>query len=120
MTVSPCSCMIRRNTPCVLGCWGPRFSVIRFSSSTTPSSPGASKMVSPSSGLWAGISPGMSVSAMRAFPSVGVPYELLYGDVFEVCFEIPPHGEADKVVGQQDASQIGMAQEANAHHFEGF
>src|SRR5919199_3843176 len=125
ITVSPCSCMIRRNTPCVLGCCGPRFSVSRLSSSTTPSSPGSSKMVSPSSGPSAGVSPGISVSAMAVSPdcvtecSVRLVNELLDGDVVVVGLVIATHREADEVVRQQDAAQVGVAQEADAHHLEG-
>src|SRR5207302_8242647 len=107
------------------GCWGPRLSVIRLSSSTTPISPGSSKMVSPSSGPCAGPSPGISVSTIRCLlpsfrigPEISVRLvsELLYGDVLVVCLVVAAHREADEVVGQQDASQIGMAEEADAHH----
>src|SRR5438309_662038 len=124
-TDSPCSCMMRRKTPCVLGCCGPRLSVIRLSSSTTPISPGSSKMVSPSSGPRAGPSPGISVSTItvpsaffpsRAECSVRLVSELLYGDVLVVCLVVAAHREPDEVVGQQDASQVGMAEEADAHH----
>src|SRR5439155_990246 len=92
--------MMRRKTPCVLGCCGPRLSVIRLSSSTTPISPGSSKMVSPSSGPRAGPSPGISVSTItvpsaffpnRAECSVRLVSELLYGDVLVVCLVVAAH-----------------------------
>src|SRR5579859_602694 len=123
MTVSPWSCMIRRKTPCVLGCCGPRLSVIRFSSSTTPSAPGDSKMVSPNSPLCAGVRPGIwtSVSAIQAASqSVRLVNELLDGDVLIVGLVVASHREADEVVGQQNAAQVGMAQKADTHHLEGF
>src|SRR5216684_6293909 len=125
MTVSPCSCITMRNTPCVLGCCGPRLSVIRFSSSTTPREPGASKMVSPSSAPWAGVRPGMliNVSAMDDFSSpqsVRLVNELFDGDVLIVGLVIPTHGETHKVVRQQNAPQVGVADEADTHHLERF
>src|SRR5216683_166771 len=123
MTVSPCSCITMRNTPCVLGCCGPRLSVIRFSSSTTPSEPGASKMVSPNSGPWTGVRPGMltSVSAIDgASQSVRLVNELFDGDVLIVGLVVSTHREADEIVGQQNAAQVGVAQEADPHHLEGF
>src|SRR4030081_3742752 len=128
MTVSPCSCMIKRKTPWVLGCCGPRLSVISVSptSSTTPEGSMVSKMVSPSSAPRLGARPGISVSAMVIFfssdasGSVRLVDELLDGDVVVVHFVIASHGEADEVVGQQDAAQVWVAEEANAHHFEGF
>src|SRR6266567_3353032 len=112
MTVSPWSCMMSRNTPWVLGCCGPRLSVIRFCSSTTPSSPGSSKMVSPSSGPSAWPSPGINVSAMVAVLliltecSVRLVNELLDRNVVVVGFVIAAHGEADEIVRQQDAAQL--------------
>src|SRR6266851_4467740 len=123
MTVSPWSCMIRRKTPCVLGCCGPRLSVIRFASSTTPSEPGASNTVSPSSAPWAGVRPGIwtSVSAIDgASQLVRLVNELLDGDVLIVGFVVPTHREADKIVRQQNAAQVGVTEEADAHHLEGF
>src|SRR5579859_5560844 len=124
MTVSPWSCMIMRKTPWVLGCCGPRLSVIRFSSSTMPSAPGASKMVSPSSGLCAGVRPlSTSVSVMgwtTPLQSVRLVHELFDGDVLKVGLVVAPHREADEVVGQQDFAQVGVAEEADAHHLVGF
>src|SRR6266851_6933369 len=128
MTVSPCSCMMSRNTPCVLGCCGPRLSVIRVppTSSRTPEASTSSKMVSPSSALREGARPEINVSAMVVFfawdasPSVRLVDKLLDGNVVVVRFVVASHGEADEVVGQQDAAQIGVAEEADAHHFEGF
>src|SRR5229473_5670088 len=123
MTVSPCSCITMRKTPCVLGCCGPRLSVIRFSSSTTPSEPGASKMVSPSSGPWTGVRPGMltNVSAIDdASQSVRLVNELFDGDVLIVGLVVPTHGETYEVVRKQNAPQVGVAEEADTHHLEGF
>src|SRR4051794_11152123 len=122
MTVSPCSCMIMRNTPWVLGCCGPRFRVSVFSSSTTPRGPICSKIVSPSSGLWVGVRSGMSVSVMScvsASRSIRLVDELLDGDVVVVGLVVPTHREADEVVGQQDLSQVGVPHEADAHHLKG-
>src|SRR5438552_9817578 len=123
MTVSPCSCITIRSTPWVLGCCGPRLSVIRFSSSTTPSAPGASKMVSPNSAPWTGIRPGMltSVSAIDvASQSVRLVNELLNGDVLKVGLVVAPHWETHKVVWQQNSTQVGVAEETDTHHLERF
>src|SRR5215208_3680959 len=122
MTVSPWSCMIMRNTPCVLGCWGPRLRVSRFSSSTTPTAPGVSKIESPSSAPSGGARPGIIVSAIcvRASQSVRLVDELFDGDVVEVSLVVAAHGETDEIVGQQNATQVRVAEEANAHHLERF
>src|SRR6267143_921863 len=123
MTVSPCSCITMRNTPCVLGCCGPRLSVIRFASSTTPRAPGASNIVSPSSAPCAGVRPGMltRVSAIDdAFQSVRLVHELFDGDVLIVGLVVATHREPDEIVGQQNAPQVGVTEEADAHHLEGF
>src|SRR5438105_7903898 len=121
ITVSPCNCMIIRKTPCVLGCCGPRLSVIKFSSSTTPSAPGASKMVSPNSAPWTGVKPGMltSVSAIDvASQSVRLVNELLNRDVLKVGLVVASHWETHKVVRQQNPTQVGMAEETDTHHLE--
>src|SRR5438105_4688317 len=135
MTVSPWSCMIRRKTPCVLGCWGPRLSVSRPSpgSSTIPCGPNVSKIVSPSSGLKLGVRPGRRVSAISVVcpradgasqrlskKLIRFVNELFHRDVGEVRLIIATHGKADEVVGHQDAAQVGMSEEADAHHLEGF
>src|SRR6266568_48411 len=102
MTVSPCSCITTRKTPWVLGCCGPRFRVSRFSSSTTPRESRDSKMVSPSSAPCPGTRPwGERVSTIALRRLV-----------------VPAHGKADEIVRQQDAAQVGMAKEADAHHLE--
>src|SRR5229473_813744 len=54
----------------------------------------------------------VSAIALYASPLVRLVDELLEGDVLKVRLVIPPHRKADEVVRQQDAPQVGMAEES--------
>src|SRR5919202_5225712 len=111
-TVSPWNCMTSRNTPCVDGCCGPRFNVSRPSPTSSTSPPGstASNRVSPRSRSSIG------VETREESVIAQLRHQLAHGHVVEVGLVVLAHGEADKVVRQQDLAQVRVAEEADAHH----
>src|SRR6266852_3673401 len=54
----------------------------------------------------------VSAIALYGSPLVRLVDELLDSDVLKVRLVIPPHRKADEIVRQQDASQVGMAEES--------
>src|SRR3954462_7191110 len=102
-TVSPSSCMMRRNTPCVLGCCGPILSVISFGESDSRIS-----MATPSDTAEALLAAGRRVLALCAV------LEVLDQDVLVIERPVFPERVAGEVVVQQDATQVRVAHELDA------
>src|SRR3954462_11003359 len=99
-TVSPSSCMMRRNPPCVLGCCGPILSVISFGESDSRIS-----MATPSDTAEALLAAGRRVLAL------GAVLQMLDQDVLVVKRPVLAERVAGEVVVQQDAAQVRVPHE---------
>src|SRR3954462_9484687 len=99
-TVSPSSCMMRRNTPWVLGCCGPILSVISLGESDSRIS-----IATPSDTAEALLAAGRRVLALGAI------LQVLDQDVLVVERPVFPERVAGEVVVQQDAAHVRVTHE---------
>src|SRR4051812_8160815 len=93
-TVSPSSCMMRRNTPCVLGCCGPMLSVISLGESDSRIS-----MATPSDTA-------ESLPAGRRILALGAVLQVLDQNVLVVERPVLAERVAREAVLQEDPAQV--------------
>src|SRR5215212_11982412 len=102
-TVSPSSCMMRRNTPCVLGCCGPILSVISFGESDSRIS-----MATPSD------TAEPLLAAERRVLALGAVLQVLDQDVLVVERPVLAERVAREAVVEEDPAQVRVADELDA------
>src|SRR5215510_13457067 len=106
---SPSRSTIRRNTPWVLGCWGPKFTV-RMS----PPNSRSRVIVTPGARVCSGIVSGMRSGLRRCRP----PDFVVFGEVDRLTadWKVAAQRVAHPVVRHQDPGQVRMALEPDAEH----
>src|SRR4051812_14380201 len=102
-TVSPSSCMMRRNTPCVLGCWGPMLSVISLGESDSRIS-----MATPSD------TAEFLLAAGRRILALGAVLQVLDQNVLVVERPVLAKRVARESVLEEDPAQVRVPDELDA------